>query len=639
MRPSCSFQSWLFKTLVSRVFILFLSAHQRLCPSVSSSFINSIQHPRTAGLLFPKSQLPLFWYSFSSLPTLKFLMGTYNYRNPAPNITSNSDTNGPIPPLGPQPFINIPNHFVPVQNNQMGFPLLAPVMFPGQSFPGFLPQANAPNMNNLAVFPTNNPFGRMSNFSQMSLSQPAAQFQNMPAFAQLMNQSMCIPNAQFGMQNMNQFCAMQMTNHGQLGSFNVPASHQMMRPSNQVNLGRDSQNPAFFRSPLYGAACSADGGRNQINLTQPSTEQKELTDAPEQLEHNSPLPCNPHSAHEGQAPEIMQFFKGNSASNGQSNVSNSWKFSTNNFQGRPRKGRWENPKFMSAKNNKRKFDGSRDAENRGGINRRQKNNNNTSLSNQDSPRQKRSVSLSYTEQEVQQWRDQRRKNHPSRANKDELHEKKLTGDGSIEKEERIRRQQLKEILAKQAELGVEVADVPAHYLLDSGSQPHEGKSNEADLPTKERAQNRRNRNGRIKSKLQFAKRQRITNNESSNRPSTRCREPTLLQKLLSADIKRDRQHLLQVFRFMVMNNYFKNALDKPLVYPVAFIKDTKCESPTAKEEASLATSASVPGVHSRVDFVAQECDKDSHGESKAGNQYCGEEVISAEEEGEITSEY
>ncbi|CAM8966979.1 unnamed protein product [Rhodiola kirilowii] len=92
-----------------------------------------------------------------------------------------------------------------------------------------------------------------------------------------------------------------------------------------------------------------------------------------------------------------------------------------------------------------------------------KTNNNTSLSNQDTPQPKRSISVSYTEQEVQQWRDQRRKNHPSRANKDELHKEKLTGEESIERDERLRREQLKEVLAKQAELGVEVADIPAHY--------------------------------------------------------------------------------------------------------------------------------------------------------------------------------
>ncbi|KAL9677073.1 hypothetical protein QQ045_005300 [Rhodiola kirilowii] len=564
-------------------------------------------------------------------------MGPYRPRHSAPknvsNGRSNNQTNGPLSPLGPQPFINTPNQFVPMQNNQMGFPLSAPIVFPGQSFPGFLPQYNGSGMNNAAVFPTNGPY-RMPNFNQMSLSQPGAQFQNIPNFAQLMNQNMGIPNGQLGMQNMNQFYAMQMATLAQLGSFNVPASHQMLGSLNQVNPGMNPQNPAFFGTTPYGAACSSDGRMNQI-MAQPPIEQKELPDAPGQLERNSPLPSNSHSAHEGQALENMQSFQGNSAINGHSNMSNSWKHSPkNNFRDRSQIGRWENTKFASGANAKRKFDGSRDNENRGGFNRRQKTNNNTSLSNQDTPQPKRSISVSYTEQEVQQWRDQRRKNHPSRANKDELHKEKLTGEESIERDERLRREQLKEVLAKQAELGVEVADIPAHYLLDSENQ--EGQKNKGDSNNKDTSRNRRKKQGRNKSRRQSAKRQQISHNESSNGPSSTSREPSLLQKLLSADIKRDKQHLLRVFRFMVINNFLKDAFDKPLEYPVALVKDAKCEMTIVKDALPSAASASLPGILTNEDFPAQDCDHESHDESKIVNSNCDEEAISADEEGEIT---
>lgn len=134
-------------------------------------------------------------------------------------------------------------------------------------------------------------------------------------------------------------------------------------------------------------------------------------------------------------------------------------------------------------------------------------------------------------------------------------------------------QQLKEVLAKQAELGVEVADIPSLYLMESEKQ--EDKINETDVNRKQKFLNKRDIQGRNKNRNQFAKRQHITNNESSNGPSPKTREPTLLQKLVSADIKRDNQHLLQVFRFMVMNNLLKeDDTGKHLEYPITSVKDT-----------------------------------------------------------------
>lgn len=45
------------------------------------------------------------------------------------------------------------------------------------------------------------------------------------------------------------------------------------------------------------------------------------------------------------------------------------------------------------------------------------------------------------------------------------------------------------------------------------------------------------------------------------------RAPTLLQKLLVKDIRKDHSHLLQCFRFLVKNNFLQDVGAKPLVYP------------------------------------------------------------------------
>ncbi|KAK8964649.1 hypothetical protein KSP40_PGU018163 [Platanthera guangdongensis] len=71
-----------------------------------------------------------------------------------------------------------------------------------------------------------------------------------------------------------------------------------------------------------------------------------------------------------------------------------------------------------------------------------------------------------------------------------------------------------------------------------------------------------------------AKRLKFKNEEpSSYAPVVRKREPTLLRKLLNADIRRDKSQLLQAFRFMVLNSFFKNSPHGPLVFPIITAKD------------------------------------------------------------------
>lgn len=196
---------------------------------------------------------------------------------------------------------------------------------------------------------------------------------------------------------------------------------------------------------------------------------------------------------------------------------------------------------------------------------------------------------SYTEQEIRQWREARKKNFPSKANME-----KMVG----EKHAKLRRQQLKEILAKQAELGVEVAEIPSSYLSDS-KQGHRKEGNKREWGKKERFKNKFNKRGRSHQNERFTKKQKsgdhdpsnVNNDENSgftmkqqhlNRdyttgPPMNKKEPTLLQKLLAADISRDKSHLLQVFRFMVVNSFFKDWPEKPLRFPSIIIKETGAE--------------------------------------------------------------
>lgn len=134
--------------------------------------------------------------------------------------------------------------------------------------------------------------------------------------------------------------------------------------------------------------------------------------------------------------------------------------------------------------------------------------------------------------------------------------------------------QLKEVLAKQAELGVEVAEIPTYYLKNSANQDLQSEEKNT-FTDKRKFKNKSNR--KLDKKSRFAKKQKFAGKDFSESPSLNKRKPTLLQKLLSADIKRDKSHLFQVFRFMVVNSFFKNYPDKPLVYPSVAVKEMGLE--------------------------------------------------------------
>lgn len=152
-------------------------------------------------------------------------------------------------------------------------------------------------------------------------------------------------------------------------------------------------------------------------------------------------------------------------------------------------------------------------------------------------------------------------------------------------------QQLKEVLAKQMELGFEAAEVPSSYLLDLEKEP----------PLEGRSTNKRGKRGRGSDKWQ-SKKQRARNGPPPLPPPA---EPTLLQKLLSSEIKRDRSRLLQAFRFMTLNAFFDNWPGKPLEYPLVTVGDGGGIEGSGAERTQPAAAVAAEGA------AAAECSEES----------------------------
>uniref|UniRef100_A0A7I4CVX0 C2H2-type domain-containing protein n=1 Tax=Physcomitrium patens TaxID=3218 RepID=A0A7I4CVX0_PHYPA len=154
--------------------------------------------------------------------------------------------------------------------------------------------------------------------------------------------------------------------------------------------------------------------------------------------------------------------------------------------------------------------------------------------------------------EIRAWREERMRNYPTRSNiqrKKEALEGKVARGELIDEDTRKRQQRMKEILAKQAELGVPVAEVPAHYLSQSYKED-------------------RGR-GRCKKgfKCHFAhtgpRGKKGGDNEAGRGGPKgvgveKKRPPTLLSKLLQGEINRDKSYILQCLRYFVNNNFLLN---------------------------------------------------------------------------------
>ncbi|KAI4333316.1 hypothetical protein L6164_018144 [Bauhinia variegata] len=566
-------------------------------------------------------------------------LGANNHPNLMMPFMPNSQPSMTLPP-----FVNGTNHFQLLQNNQLGLPymgLAGPATQQVQFHGGFPPQNGTGNMNCTPMFPVNGQI--MQNAAQISLSQPQGQIlaQNMMNMLQQhnMNMNMNMPNGQscptFPLQNLNQHLLMQGSNPSQGVPFSMPSgSFPMFGFPNHVPQAMVPQNPIFSTNPqlgpVNGSPIRPQVNQNQKNMVPPTAMTNAFVSAPvasQQFQGNTsaPINSNPIQQHHTKTSRPSSFTKsqGNPRNNVKTNVPNSnWKQSPNkNFKNKSIRGGFQKSKFHNNNNGNRKFGFPK--ENRGkelrsgmagnfGVNSEEQNS---------EPKRGRSLSVTYTEQEIQQWREARRKNYPTKINIQKKQNESLKESKVVDKE--VLRKELKEILSKQAELGVEVAEVPSYYLLDSGKRGIE-------MEEKKTFTNQgkfRNKFDKRKSGKndRFAKRQKLANSDFSNNHSLNKREPTLLQKLLNKDVKRDKCHLLQVLKFTVMNSFFKDWPEKPLRYPSVIAKET--EKQAGVEENNL---------HSAVNKVVNSpSNKNDDHEIDCNEHITAHNEASEEEEGEI----
>ncbi|KAK7366453.1 hypothetical protein VNO80_08443 [Phaseolus coccineus] len=293
--------------------------------------------------------------------------------------------------------------------------------------------------------------------------------------------------AQSILQNMNQQLPKQMPNPSQ----GVPhGMHPGFAPGNQVRPQIDL---------------------NEKNLAPPNVNANAFVSwspfSSQQLQGNASGSLNPNLAHtsNSQPPAFMKSHsQENPYGNIKTNVPNTnWNGSSSkNFKNRPNRGGFQGgfqkSKFHDVNNGKRRNGFPKEHNGRGPY---------SGSAGQDSLRSKelkqqpeRSFSVIYSEQEIQQWRESRKKNHP--CNNFQKRHSECLMDSKVIKREVLQRE-LKEVLAKQAELGIEVAEIPSHYLKNSENQglQNEGKNKFSD---KRKFQNKFNkklhRKGRVKSR-------------------------------------------------------------------------------------------------------------------------------------------
>ncbi|KAL8542052.1 hypothetical protein ACS0TY_003060 [Phlomoides rotata] len=464
-------------------------------------------------------------------PNNQLQLNGANTSAPQQQGIANQGNLGQIRPQFPVGMLNNPLAMPPFTNPNAYFP-------PNQFFP--FPQGTFPNLplNNLPqLFPNN-----------------------------AVNPSQFMPNGQLNMQNLVQ-------NVAQL------LQMQMMNCGPQ-NLGQ------FMNLP-------SGGGINNGMVPQSIN-----GNVMQHMNHNAAADNGSHNAQQNDnllSPGASTLQNNPGVANGVNNRNSNWrKPHNNNFTGNNRydashRG-FGNKQFHHQQNAQGNFKFNNENQGKGNKNIGMKNLNASNHSEEIQVGQKRSVVPNYTEKEIQQWREQRKKNFPSKANMEKKLKENAKVAETMDAVSKIRRQQLKEILAKQAELGVEVAEIPSLYLSDS-EQRTDGRQLNNNKPFGKRE---RFRKGKFHRNDRFSKRQRYENSypanpqnqgdhftknqRATNMHSETKKEPSLLKKLLSSEIKKDKKHLLQVFRFMVMNSFFESSPERPLKYPVVIVKESGDES-------------------------------------------------------------
>ncbi|XP_054816739.1 uncharacterized protein LOC129316372 isoform X2 [Prosopis cineraria] len=516
------------------------------------------------------------------------------------------------PMINPLPFMHAADNFHPLQNNQLVPPHFTLV---GQ-------QNGVGNVNCNPLFPVQGP--NMVNGGQFNLSQVQGHILAQNITSLLQQNNMNLQNGQFcaplPLQNMNQQLPMQIPNSAQVIPYGMfPGSHSMCSfpnqvpqamvpqnpfssanmqlnsvpgnqvpqamvpqnpfssaslPGNQVPQAMVPQNPFSSASlPLNhvpGNQVRPQGNQNEKNMFSPFSSQ--------QLEGNTRATPNPNNLKQLHAKHSQPAFtssQANHKNNVKANGPNpNWKGSpSKNLNGPNRgriQGRFQKSKFHDINEGKKKFGAPKEHWHKG-FNNEKAGNSGANYKKQNKEL-KRSLSMIYTDQEIQQWREARRKNYPT---KDSIQKKQGEQQNDLKVIDReVFRRELKEILAKQAELGVEVADIPAYYLKDSSTQGL-NRGERGNSTNKRKFNNKFDK--RTDRKHRHSKKQKCADKDLGKGPSLEKRSPTLLQKLLSADIKRDKSHLFQAFRFMVMNSYFKDWPHKPLRYPSVTVKENGSE--------------------------------------------------------------
>ncbi|CAI9282239.1 unnamed protein product [Lactuca saligna] len=516
------------------------------------------------------------------------------------NVGGLLPNNRPIAP--PSCFMNFPNQPFPLQNTMAQFPTGFPGFNPQQNFNPFPVNQFNPCQQQAQFFPNNsmnrpvyNPNvalpneqvimqNTIQNIYQLLQLQSQSQNPNYPQcppgnFPMFQNQIPnlmshqnpgFLPNQQFSMPNFNG--SLQHANQGQQlqGNPFLPHAPNSVQPQQSPNLLLQNQIPQGVVPQNHNFL------PNQMN---PSGPMQHANQGQKGQQGTSILPQKP-------SPTVTNFQEKHG-----NNINGGWTSPHKNFTGDKKNDTSQSHKGFKSQfhHGKHAYNGNMNQEgkNNAAVNSRHKNSISTKF-------EKKVPSLKYTEQEIKQWREARKKHYPTNVNKSKEEEASV-----------LRRQQLKEILTKQAELGCEVADIPSHYL--SGPEKHIQK-HEKERFKKGKFQKKRG------NKFQNDRITKKTRSENPNKPTENKRDPSLLQKLLTKDIKRDQNHLLQVFRFMVVNSFFSGQPKKPLRFPDVIVRETGAGE-VAGEVAGEPDSLVVEGGEKVVEKV---------------------DVDSDEEEGEIT---
>ncbi|XP_062181081.1 uncharacterized protein LOC133885382 [Phragmites australis] len=190
----------------------------------------------------------------------------------------------------------------------------------------------------------------------------------------------------------------------------------------------------------------------------------------------------------------------------------------------------------------------------------------------------------YDANEVKQWVEARKKNYPTSVNINKKLSQSQSNIQNKDKDAQMRRQELKEVLAKQQELGFELPELPPGYLSETEDQGNarnsKWKTQRRDCRFGNRTNDKRSRYDRGNFR---SKRPKVWSHTPRD-DGTMSREPTLLQKLLSSDIKRDRHRLLHTFKFMALNNFFKDWPDKDLEFPSVKVNQIEIENNIAADD-------------------------------------------------------